>query len=1039
MTLTHNFIFLIASVIVAMAAMLVTLEFTTKALDFSSKGRTKNRVYGAISLGLGIWCAQFDGLLALEFPDQTLFNVWPTLMSLSIAFVVSGYVLWIVSTAYQPFVRFSVSTISLVTAIAGSHFVGRMALPAHVVEQPMFYGLLSVAVCMVFVAISLWMMFFSDYCMRMLGRVKLLVGSVLLGLAIILQHYLSLEWTSFDMQAVPLSYQTVSADSIAAGIGLSSVLMLMVAFKFLINRPIVSIAEICLLVFGAEFSIGIVASSFSLLDEEITKSLLHACILAILLIPVWKRMQLDGKNLDKSQRRAETVLASIGDAVLVTDPKGEIEYLNPIAEQLTGWRRENAQGEQLATAFYLWDQHSGQPVEDPIDLCLREKLKNNHIVQAILCNRKRQASPIEITASAIQNGNKNEGNILVFRDVTAKHRAKKQLDHDIEARQILNELLCIRSTEMPLDDLLHKALDIVTSVSWLDTHKGGIFLMDHRQKLLRLTVHKHFRPENQSLCRKIQLGQCLCGRAVSQKQLVFSASIDERHDIRYDGMTPHGTYNVPVILDQKTLGLVVLYLKDNHKKRQQEVEFLENVASALGILIELNSKSEKIKKLAYFDKLTRLANRACLLKNFKKVVVKAKKNNRQFAVIFLDLDRFKAINDTLGHHYGDEILIQVARRLEACVRKDDFVARLGGDEFVIVLSGARQPSASSFESAQKTAQKILDSIRKPFKIDQHDLVIGTSIGIAVYPNDGDKLETLLQNADAAMYYAKEQGRNNFQFYSESMNEAYLHRLGLETALRTAAEKGYLRVHYQPQVDMESNQIVGAEALLRWTDPKMGIIEPSEFIPIAEETDLIVRLGEWVLEQVCIQLNYWKSTEHYQQIKKVAINVSLKEIQKSDFASGVAAVLRRHQIDPARIEFELTESALADDSDTIRQNMRELQAMGVRLALDDFGTGYSSLGRLKDFPVDSIKIDRMFVKDMASKQSDAAIAKAIVAMAHSLSIKVLAEGVETPNQLKHLNRFGCDLFQGYYCAPALTGDDFVKFCHKRESSGKHKIA
>ncbi len=1037
MILTHNLIFFIASIIVAVAAMFVALEYIVK-IQQSSKSQPENIFYGALSLGLGIWCAQFYGLLALEFPYFVAFNVVPTLMALLVAVFLSGIALWVFSKDFPPALRLGVFSACAVMAISASHFVEVFVFNSCVIKQSLLPVVLSIFFCALLVSASVWFMFAAASFKKGLGRAKQLIASVGMGLAIIANYSLDFTWASFVTDDGARSDLTVSADVIAIGISIASVLLFIVACKLLIKRPVVSIAGVCLLVFGAEFSIGIVASAFTFIDEEIVRSLLRASILAVLLIPVWKRMYADGKSLDKSRRRAETVLASIGDGVLVTDPKGEIEYLNPVAEQLTGWNRENVQGKQLNTAFHLWDQLSGQPVNDPIDLCLQEKLRRNHTVQAILRNRHRQASPIEITASAIQSDNKNEGNILVFRDISAKHRARKALDQDIEGRKALNDLLHIRSTEISIDELLSKALALITSVSWMDIHRGGIFLMDRRRQLLHLRVHENFTSETQSLCEKVQLGQCLCGRAAMQKELVFSPTVDERHEITYEGMGPHGNYNIPIILDNVVLGVIVLYLKDNHSKRQQEVEFLGNMASALGILIDLNRKSDKIQKLAYFDKLTKLANRAFLLKHFKRVVSKAKRNNKQFAVLFLDLDKFKAINDTLGHHVGDEILIRVARRLEACVRKDDFVARLGGDEFVILLSGARKPGSSSFDSAQNIAQKILDSIREPFVIDDHDLTIGTSIGVAVYPINGSKLETLLQNADAAMYHAKEQGRNNFQFYSERMNELLLHRLQLETELHKAAEKGFLSVYYQPQVDMESDVIVSAEALLRWNDPVMGVIQPSEFIPIAEESDLIIQLGEWVLDQVCLQLKKWKRAEQYPQIRKIAINVSLKEMQQSEFASGVAAILRRHEINPDMIEFEVSESALADDSRVIYENMMELHAIGIKLALDDFGIVYSSLGRLKDFPVDSIKIDRSFVKDMTSNKSDATIAKAIVAMAHSMKIKVLAEGVETPSQLKYLNKYGCDLFQGYYCAPALKGEDFVKFCQKRKNANKKNI-
>jgi diguanylate cyclase (GGDEF)-like protein/PAS domain S-box-containing protein len=1038
MTLTHNLLFLIASIIVAVAAMFVAFDYVARILR-SSRQQTEHIIYGAVTLGLGIWCTQFNGLLSLEFPHPVIFNIVPTLLSLLIAILASGLALWLATIIQQPLIRFSVATVSLVVAIACSYLVELAAMEACIVEQSMLPMFMSVLVCAVLVAASLWVMFVTDYFKVGMGRIKQLIASVMLGLAVVFQHYIGMGWVSFISEPDAVNQLSVTAELLAVGISLASVLLLMVACKLLINRPVVSIAGVCLMVFGAEFSIGIVASAFSFVDAGIGRSLIQASILAVLLIPIWRRMYTDGKNLDTSRRRAETVLASIGDGVLVTDPKGKIEYLNPIAEQLTGWDTVNAQGEKLKTAFHLWDQETRQPVNDPIGLCLREKLNSADTVQAILRNRNRKASPIEITASPIQSYNKNVGNILVFRDVSAKHLAQKELQQDIDGRKALNQLLHIRSTEMSMDQLLSEALNITLSVAWLEVDKGAVFLMDSQRKSLRLRVHKNLSPEVQSLCKKVTLGQCLCGTRAKYQELVFAKCIDESHDGKYKGNNPHGHYNVPIMLDDVVLGVIVLYLKQSHSQRQQEVEFLGNIASALGVLIVLNRKSSKIQKLAYFDKLTGLSNRAFLLKHFKQVVAQAKRNRKQFAVLFLDLDRFKAINDTLGHHFGDEVLKEVARRLQACVRKDDFVARLGGDEFVILLTESRKPGSSNSESALKIAQKILKSIKQPFSVDGHEIKIGTSIGVSVYPENGHSLETLLQNADAAMYYAKEQGRNNFQFYSESMNESLLHRLELEAALHRAGQNGDLQVHYQPQVDMETNMIVGAEALLRWNDPKMGVIHPTEFIPIAEESDLIIQLGEWVLEQVCIQIKHWEQADQYPLLERIAINTSLKEIQLRGFASGVFAILDRHGVDPAKIELELTESALADDSKTIRENMQQLQAIGVKLALDDFGTGYSSFGRLKDFPVDSIKIDRSFVKDMTSKQSDAAIAKAIVAMAHSLDIKVLAEGVETPGQLKYLDRYGCDLFQGFYCAPALNGEEFVKFVHKRQNAKNNKIA
>jgi diguanylate cyclase (GGDEF)-like protein/PAS domain S-box-containing protein len=425
---------------------------------------------------------------------------------------------------------------------------------------------------------------------------------------------------------------------------------------------------------------------------------------------------------------------------------------------------------------------------------------------------------------------------------------------------------------------------------------------------------------------------------------------------------------------------------------------------------------ERLSYLAYYDSLTGLPNRALLRDRLKRELVEANRNQRLVAVMFLDLDRFKFINDTLGHTVGDQLLQEVAQRLTGCVRAGDTVARLGGDEFTVVVA-----SMVHVDDATRIAQKILERFAPPFTIEGKELYVTPSIGITLYPFDDADPDMLLKNADAAMYHAKESGRNTFQFFTAELNLRAERRLELETALRHALARGEFLLHYQPLVDMTSGNIMGLEALLRWQRPGAGLVPPMEFIPLAEDTGLIVPIGEWVLEQACAQLRAWHK-RGFPELR-IAVNLSVKQLQDRDFVASVKRILRKTRLPARCLDLELTESQLMQDPEATAAIMYRLHALGVRFSVDDFGTGYSSLSYLKRFPIDFLKIDRSFVRDIATDPNDAAITRAIIAMAHTLDIQVIAEGVESNAQLEFLRGQGCDISQGYYCSEPLAGETF----------------
>ncbi len=421
--------------------------------------------------------------------------------------------------------------------------------------------------------------------------------------------------------------------------------------------------------------------------------------------------------------------------------------------------------------------------------------------------------------------------------------------------------------------------------------------------------------------------------------------------------------------------------------------------------------------LAHFDALTGLPNRLLFLDRLNQTMAQAHRNERLVAVMLLDLDRFKAINDTLGHTMGDLLLKSVAERLAQCVREDDTVARLGGDEFTVLL-----PEIRYIQDAAAVAQKILDALALPFILDGHEVFIGTSIGISLYPFD-EELSALLRNADTAMYEAKQNGGNTYQFYTAEMSTASLRRLSLEGALRRALERGEFVLHYQPQIDLARGEIVGAEALVRWRHPDLGLLGPMEFIPLAEENGLIIPLGEWVLRTACAQNRAWQ-TAGLPPIR-VTVNLSVRQFHQKNLADIVARILEQTGLDAQRLELEITESCLMQNTQTTVTLLTELNRLGVRISIDDFGTGYSSLAYLKRFPIDTLKIDRSFVCDIDTDPDDAAIVKAIIALAQSLEMHVIAEGVETRNQLEFLRTYQCNEIQGYLVSPPLPAGDFAE--------------
>jgi diguanylate cyclase (GGDEF)-like protein len=453
---------------------------------------------------------------------------------------------------------------------------------------------------------------------------------------------------------------------------------------------------------------------------------------------------------------------------------------------------------------------------------------------------------------------------------------------------------------------------------------------------------------------------------------------------------------------------------------------------------EQQRSQEKIRQLAHFDGLTGLANRRRFMEQLQKASERSRHGDHKMALLYMDLDQFKRVNDTLGHSAGDELLRSVSQTLFDKVRVTDLVgrpsisedpeiSRLGGDEFAILLTKIRDR-----DDALLVAERILEALPTPVNVEGHEISTTGSIGIAIHPDDGEDVETLLKHADRALYHAKENGRNNFKFFTESLNSGAMKRLTMESRLRNAIENDQLRLHYQPRFDPTSDRLVAAEALMRWRDAELGQVSPREFIGIAEDTGLIEQMGAWALNEACSQSMRWQAAG--QRPIPISVNVSTAQFRREGLIATLAEALETTGLDPSLLEIEITESLMLQDDEGTARLLREVRAMGIRVALDDFGTGYSSLSYLARYPLDLLKLDRSLVRDLSSDPHAQGIATAVISMAHVLGLRVVAEGVDQQGHLDFLKAQGCDEVQGFLLAKALEPDELVRFQISYDADG-----
>jgi diguanylate cyclase (GGDEF)-like protein/PAS domain S-box-containing protein len=670
--------------------------------------------------------------------------------------------------------------------------------------------------------------------------------------------------------------------------------------------------------------------------------------------------------LRKSELRLRQLIASALDAVVTVDRNGIVVEWNPQAEATFGiaardilGRPMPSGGKALLPVLHA-DGQAGVPV------------LHRHRMESVATRANGETFPVEITIEPVGSG--AEQLLTAFiRDISERKRAH----HELEQRERRFRTIFEKSWSGVA------LLDASLNFSFAGSSTPNIVGYDEFEMLGR-SLLEYVHPRERGAAQRLF------------SDLAASPNKEAHGELRF--LHKNGTWIwlegfAQNMLNEASVGAIVLNYRDVSLRRMTE---------------------KQLEYRAHYDALTDLPNRVLFRDRVTTGLAQARRNHRGLAIMYLDLDHFKLVNDGLGHSFGDALLAAVARRLQSSLRASDTISRIGGDEFSILIT-----DIFDGEAVAGVARKLLDSFDHPFRIDKHDLYVTASIGISLHPSDGDDFETLVKCADAAMYRAKELGRNQAQLFTPSMNERYVRRLAIEQSLHHAIEREELELHYQPIYDRARRRVVSFEALVRWNDPSRGLVEPSEFIGLAEETGLIIPIGKWVLRRACKQLRDWCDRGH--DGVTMSVNISAYQLQQTDFVDVLRDALLEHDVAPHLLMIEITETAAMQNIERTMRVLREVKAMGVSIAVDDFGTGMSSLVYLKQFPIDTIKIDKAFLRDVMFDETTAAIVSYVITLAHTLRLHVVAEGVETEEQYSFLRHYACDRMQGYlFSKPVAEG-------------------
>lgn len=722
-------------------------------------------------------------------------------------------------------------------------------------------------------------------------------------------------------------------------------------------------------------------------------------------------------SLQESEDRSRAILSTSLDAIITIDSEERITGWNGQAENFFGWTASEVMGEPLSEKIIPLRHRQGH--RQGIQRLLESGQGNivNRRVEVTGLRKNGEEFPLELAIAYILTDGKPSFSAFL-RDISESKRIEEKIRRDIHLQQALAAVLETAIQPIPFKERLENALHSILSTPWLALRgTGAIFLVAEGNETLQLAAQQGVAVPILEQCALVPFGECMCGLAAKERNPIFASEVDNRHTRSYPGMTPHGHYCLPILSGEKLLGVLNLYLEEGHQKNDAELHFLSAITHALGGMIQRHLAEEQLKHSAYYDGLTELPNRALLLERLGRCLKREIRHNKlSYAVLFLDLDRFKNINDSLGHSSGDRVLVTVAKRLQQCIRPGDTVARLGGDEFAILLD-----DITDILDASQVAERIHSAMLQPFEVSGHEVFVSTSIGITlggpIYQTPGE----LLRDADTAMYRAKSQGTANTAIFDEKMHAHVVALVTMESELRRAVERQELRVHYQPIVSAASGAMIGFEALVRWQHPENGMVSPAEFIPVAEETGQISSIGHWVLQEACREAQSWHTKFPQREDFFVSVNLSAKQFLQTNLTGEILQALQDSGLEPHRLHLEITESALLDNPESSKQALMVLRSHGIQLYIDDFGTGYSALSYLHNFPFDALKIDRSFVSKLGEGSEHVGMVSAIIAIARSFGMDVIAEGVESNTQLEQLKVLGCHKIQGYYFSRPFSAE------------------
>ena len=718
----------------------------------------------------------------------------------------------------------------------------------------------------------------------------------------------------------------------------------------------------------------------------------------------------DGKHhhRDEDMRRFGAAMDASSDAVMLIDPhRMVLVHANPAACKMLGFSRDRLVTQAPEVLFAT--------LRSTLSAAWQALIAGDRSGDTYETHFQRADSllvPVEVRSHAARVG---DGWLIVqlARDIAASRNVAHALQRQVLQHGLLARFGQLALENPPLHDLMTQAVEIVRE--GLDIDLCRLLEAGADDRVLTLVAGSGWQESWTRDPSFDAVAETEDHFILGARESIVVTDFDTELRIKPSAvLAAHGVRSAVEVLicgAGGAYGVIGAYSRARGRFSNESAHFLQSVSNTLAAAIERKHGEDRMTYMAQFDALTGLPNRSMYLDRLGLTLIEAERDCLPVGVLFVDIDRFKNVNDTLGHAVGDMLLVEIAERLRCAVRPGDTVGRLGGDEFALALA-----HLARIDDATLVAQKIVSALATPFQLGGHEVYVSASIGIALHPLDGNDGDLLLKNADTAMYRAKESGRNAYQYYLPQMNERALARMHLEAQLRGAQERGEYQLHYQPKVNLQTGEISGMEALLRWQPKGRGLVGPDEFIPALEDTGLIIPVGEWVVTTVCAQILAWQAEGITP--RPVAVNLSARQFRQRNLASVFGDILHTHGVDPALLEIELTESSLMSDSEGAVQTLQEMKSRGIRLSVDDFGTGYSSLAYLKRFPLDSLKIDRAFIRDVTTDVDDATITLTIINLAHSLKLKVVAEGVETQAQLEFLRAHGCDEIQGYYFSKPL---------------------